>query len=670
MYHYPAYREDDPDRLLPVIQTYPLGLIISKQGNSFRASHIPFMVEPTPEGSWCLRGHMDRENPQLEALDGASVYVVFQGPNTYISPTVYVTRQLPTWNYVAVHVEGRCRVETPGLDILNDIERLAQASEAPVDGWGLDKSEPRVRSLAPLISRVLVDVERMEGRFKLSQEKSPADRKAATAHLTDQAPQSVRSLLEELSFGKTRGSEVSPGAKPRAPLFNERDAGREVDESSIVSRVIKRLVPFLCLVYFFCFLDRVNVGFAALTMNADLGLTATMFGFGTGVFFLGYVLFEVPSNLALRRFGARRWLARIMIAWGLISGATAFASGPSSFYTIRFLLGVAEAGLLPGVIYYLACWVPEKNRAHLLGLFMVAIALSGLVGAPLSGLLFKLDGQLGLTGWQWMFLVEALPTVLLGIVTLFYLTDRPADALWLAPDARLWLQRKMDDEEAQRARLHPLSLSQTFISPRIWSLGLVNFGLLVGLYTINFWLPQVIREAGVTGPVEVGLIAALPALVGAVAMIVWSRHSDRSGDRTWHLLCSIGIAIAGFSLAAAASHPAAGIGFLIIASLGIYSALPLFWSLPTRFLSGAGLAAGLALINSISNIGGYVGPQLMGYIKDQTASFAFAFGLIACILVLAAAIVMLSDPAVMQRLYPRGHGRQDLPDTVRRADHA
>jgi transcriptional regulator len=221
MYHYPNYREEDPKRLLPVIQAYPLGLIVSSDGESFCASHIPFMVEQGPNGRWCLRGHMDRENPQLEALDGASVYVVFQGPNAYISPTVYVTRQLPTWNYVAVHVEGRCRVETPGLDILSDIERLVRTSEARDDGWSLDKSETRVRNLAPLISRVLVDVGRLEGRFKLSQEKSLADRKAATAHLVDPAPQSVRALLEQLSFGKTPGHVATPADDCAAPPHSE-----------------------------------------------------------------------------------------------------------------------------------------------------------------------------------------------------------------------------------------------------------------------------------------------------------------------------------------------------------------------------------------------------------------------------------------------------------------
>jgi ACS family tartrate transporter-like MFS transporter len=445
--------------------------------------------------------------------------------------------------------------------------------------------------------------------------------------------------------------------------------GDSLRETAVVSRVTRRLVPFLCLIYFSAFLDRVNVGFAALTMNADLGLTATMFGFGTGVFFIGYVLFEIPSNLALRRFGARRWLARIMIMWGLFSGATAFAWNPSSFYVIRFLLGAAEAGFLPGVVLYMTYWVPDKNRARILGLFMVAIALSGLVGAPLSGFLFKLDGIWGLAGWQWMFIVEAMPAVVLGFITLVYLTDRPADAAWLAPQDREWLQARMDREEQQRATLHPQSLWQTFKSVKVWSLGVVNFGLLVGLYTINFWMPQVIKGAGIGNPVSIGFVAALPALVGAIGMIFWSRHSDRTGDRTWHLLLSLFVAILGFSSAAATSDPAMGIGFLVLASLGIHSALPLFWSLPTAFLSGAGMAGGLALINSISNVGGYVGPQLMGYIKDQTSSFAVAFGLIACLLLVVAIIVFFSDASAVRRISFRRDDNR-LGAVFRKSDHA
>ncbi|WP_315833801.1 MFS transporter [Bradyrhizobium prioriisuperbiae] len=434
-------------------------------------------------------------------------------------------------------------------------------------------------------------------------------------------------------------------------------------ETAVIARVTRRLVPFLCLVYFAGFLDRVNVGFAALSMNADLGLTATMFGFGTGVFFIGYVLFEIPSNLALQHFGARRWLARIMIVWGLVSGATAFAWNDWSFYTIRFLLGAAEAGLLPGVVLYLTYWIPEKERGRILGLFMVAIALSGLIGAPLSALLFKLHGLAGLAGWQWMFLIEAAPAVLLGLITLRYLVDRPSMAPWLAPDQREWLQARMDREEAERATLFPSSLRRTFASPKVWALGLVNFGLLVGLYTINFWMPQIIKDAGVADTMTIGLIAALPSLAGACGMIVWSRHSDRTRERTWHLVIAITIAIAGFAAAAMSPDPMVSIAFLVVAALGIYSALPLFWTLPTAFLSGTGMAAGLALINSISNLGGYVGPQLMGYIKDQTASFAPAFGFIALVLLSTAIIVLAIDPEAVRRLVRRQAGVSGMPGT-------
>lgn len=438
------------------------------------------------------------------------------------------------------------------------------------------------------------------------------------------------------------------------------DASERLWEEAVVARVTLRLVPFLCLTYFVGFLDRVNVGFAALSMNSDLGLTATMFGFGTGVFFLGYVLFEVPSNLALRRFGARRWLGQIMIAWGLCSGATAFVWNDWSFYLVRFLLGAAEAGFLPGVILYLTYWIPEEQRGRIIGMFMVAIAFSGLVGAPLSGLLFKLDGIADLAGWQWMFLVEALPAVLLGVVALRFLTDRPAAAAWLSTPQRDWLRARMDREEAERAALFQWSLARTFASGKVWALGSVNFGLLVGLYTINFWMPQIIQDAGFRNTMTIGLIAALPALAGACGMIVWTRHSDRCGERTWHLVIAIFVAISGFAAAALARDSVTSIAFLVAAALGVYAALPLFWTLPTSFLSGAGMAAGLALINSISNLGGYVGPQLMGYLKDRTASFAAAFGFISLLLFATAIVLLAIDPSA-RRALQWGAARRGAP---------
>lgn len=422
-------------------------------------------------------------------------------------------------------------------------------------------------------------------------------------------------------------------------------APRKALELETLSRVIWRLVPFLCLAYFFCFLDRVNIGFAGIAMNAQLGFTATVFGFGTGLFFIGYVLFEIPSNLALRRFGARRWIGRIMVTWGVMSAATAFVWDEWSFYAIRFLLGAAEAGLLPGVMLYLTYWIPAENRARVLGLFMVAIAFSGVIGAPLSAFLFKLDGIAGLAGWQWMFLIEAVPSIFMGIASFWYLTDRPSEASWLGDDAKRWLESHLAEQEAQRQKQYHLSLFDTFVSPKVWSLGLVNFGLLVGLYTINFWMPQIIQENGTVDTMTIGLLAALPSLVGACGMVLWSRHSDLAGERTWHLAIPMCVAVGGFAAASVASTPTAVIILLIVAALGIHAALPIFWTLPTAFLSGISVASGLALINSISNLGGYVGPYMMGVIKDRTQSFSLAFAIIAAILAATIVIVFAADAA-------------------------
>ncbi len=434
-------------------------------------------------------------------------------------------------------------------------------------------------------------------------------------------------------------------------------------EYDTIRTVTRRLIPYLCLAYFVSFLDRVNIGFAALTMNKDLGLTATTFGFATGVFFIGYVLFELPSNLALQRYGARIWLARIMITWGFLSGATAFVRDDRSLYVLRFFLGAAEAGFLPGVVLYLTHWFPTSHRARIMGLFMLAIAFSGLVGAPLSGALLMLDGAWGLKGWQWIFLIEAVPAVILGVAALRFLIDRPLDAAWLAPAQRRWLQGVLDREERERAAVHSPFLGPTLRNPRVWALGLVNFGLLVGLYTISFWLPQIIRESGVSSPVAIGALAAVPALVGALGMIVWSRHSDRSGERTWHLVGSMLIGIAGFSASALVADPALGLVCLVMASLGVHSALPLFWTLPTAFLNGAGAAGGLALVNSISNLGGYVGPQLLGLIRDRAHTFAPALLAVAGLMLIAACVVaVLGASGLPVHGYGRVRKQPRVPD--------
>jgi MFS transporter, ACS family, tartrate transporter len=416
--------------------------------------------------------------------------------------------------------------------------------------------------------------------------------------------------------------------------------------AAVIRKVGWRLLPFLGLLYFVAFLDRVNVGFAALTMNADLALTATQFGRGAGIFFLGYVLFEVPSNVMLARLGARVWIARIMISWGLLSAGMAFVSGPWSFYVVRFLLGVAEAGFFPGMIYYLTCWFPAAYRARIVGSFMIALPLSSIIGAPLSTSLLSLNWA-GLAGWQWMFLLEGIPAVLLGFAVLLWLTDAPERAGWLAPEERRWLTETLAAERAAQESVRRLTLRDALTSVRIWTLGLVYFGAVVGLYALGFWLPQIIQGLGegLTN-FEVGLTTVVPYTVAAIAMVLWSAHSDRTGERRWHFALSAFVA----SVALAASgvlhgSPLASLVALTVAAAGIYATLPVFWTLPTALMTGTAAAAGIALVNSIGNVGGFVGPLLVGYFKDETGDYAVGLAILAVLVALSGALGLRASGA-------------------------
>jgi ACS family tartrate transporter-like MFS transporter len=407
---------------------------------------------------------------------------------------------------------------------------------------------------------------------------------------------------------------------------------------AVLRKLAWRLVPLLGLGYFFAFLDRVNVGFAALTMNADIGLSAAAYGFGAGIFFIGYVLFEVPSNVFLARVGARIWIARIMISWGLLSAAMALVEGPTGFYVLRFLLGVAEAGFFPGIIYFLSCWFPSAYRARILGAFMVAIPLSGVLGAPLSTQLLGFAG-FGLAGWQWMFILEGLPAALLGLAALRYLRDRPADAEWLEPHERAWLAAELAREGPAAA--HAQGVGRALANPVIWLYGLAYFGIIVGFYGYNFWLPQMVKSLGAVSNVQVGLLLMIPSALAGLVMVAWGLHSDRSGERRWH--AALPALLAAVALAASAilqGMPAAAIVALIVAGIGAFSALPVFWTLPAARLSGPAAAAGIALVNSIGNVGGFVGPSLIGQVKEATGSFAPALWLLAAAMAAAAVIVL------------------------------
>jgi ACS family tartrate transporter-like MFS transporter len=387
----------------------------------------------------------------------------------------------------------------------------------------------------------------------------------------------------------------------------------------VFRKVAWRLIPFMILLYFVAFLDRINIGIAALTMNKDLGISATAYGNAAGIFFLGYFLFEVPSNIMLEKVGARRWIARIMVTWGLLSAGMTFVQGETSLFVIRFLLGAAEAGFFPGMILYLTYWFPASTRAKITGAFLVAIPLSSVLGAPVSSAILDLEG-FGLRGWQWLFLIEGIPAILLGFVVLKYLTDKPADAEWLSPSERQIVSNRIAAEAAHGGEKH--SLAAGLVSLKVWLFGLIYFGIVIGVYGMSLWLPQIVKGFGELSNQQVGLITAIPHAFGAVAMVIWGRHSDKAGERVWHMALAA-FAGAGGLVASAflASAPIVALSAMTFAAIGIYSALPVFWTLPTAMLRGTAAAGGIALINSLGNLSGYLGPSMVGYLKDQTGSF-------------------------------------------------
>jgi ACS family tartrate transporter-like MFS transporter len=410
--------------------------------------------------------------------------------------------------------------------------------------------------------------------------------------------------------------------------------------ATAVARVSRRLIPFLFLLYILNFLDRVNVGFAALEMNRDLGFGPAVYGFGAGVFFLGYCLFEVPSNLVLYRTGARLWIARIMVTWGLSASAMMLVHTPWSFYLLRFLLGVAEAGFFPGIIFYLTSWYPARERARAYAWFLAAIPVCGVIGGPLSGALLGLDGRLGLRGWQWLFLLEGIPSVLVGIAVLWLLPDRPRDARWLPPEERAWLEERLAEERADQVTAHGESLRRTLRNPVVWWLGLSYFLLVVALYGFALWLPQLVKAAGDFSNFEVGVITAIPYAVAAIGMVLVGRSSDRTGERHLHLaLPALAGALAFFAVTRAESTVLLVVA-LSLCAFGVLGWLGPFWALPTAFLREQAAAGGIALINSMGAVGGFVGPYLIGDMKQRTGEFAPGLLLLAASLVAAVVIVL------------------------------
>jgi D-galactonate transporter len=406
--------------------------------------------------------------------------------------------------------------------------------------------------------------------------------------------------------------------------MNEITAGQlRLDETSTIDRIYKkislRLIPFLLFCYILSYLDRVNIGFAKLQMLGDLGLSDAVYGMGAGVFFLGYFFFEVPSNIIMHKVGARRWIARIMISWGVLSAAMMFVESATSFYVLRFLLGLAEAGFFPGIIYYLTRWYPAERRGRATSLFLTAIALAGVIGGPLSGWILRdSNGLAGLPGWQWMFVAEGIPSVIAGFFLLRYLDDKVEDVKWLTDAEKREVIALLQTEEVGKSHS---SIGKAFSSGRTWLLSMIYFLFVFSLYGISFWLPTIIKAAGVKDALDIGLLSALPWAAGVIAMVLMARSADRRRERRWHIAIPALVGTIGFiiSVKFSANVPIAMLG-MSIATMGIMTVLPIFWSIPTAYLGGAGAAAGIALINSFGNLSGFAGPSLMGWIKSVTGS--------------------------------------------------
>jgi len=436
-----------------------------------------------------------------------------------------------------------------------------------------------------------------------------------------------------------------------------------VSEAAAVSartirRLRRRLIPFLALMYFVAYLDRVNVGFAALQMNGAIGLSPLDYGRGAGIFFLGYFLFEVPSNLALARLGARIWIARIAIVWGLVSIAAMFAVGPRSFAALRFLLGAAEAGFFPGIVLYFTYWFPARERARAVAQFSMASMAAGIIGAPLSGALLSMRGVGGLDGWQWLFVVEGLPAVVLGIVALFYLDDGPADARWLPDDERAWLTAAMR-QERESLPPHASAVRAGLLDPGVWRLAAVLFLIVTSGYGFSFFLPQIVKRLSGGSDLAVGLWTAVPFLAGAIGMVIIAAHSDRTAERRRHVAGCAALAALGLAASSFAGAPLAALAALALGAIGLYAATPPFWSLPTAFLRGDAAAAGIGLINSVGNLGGFVGPSVMGWLQGVSGDFRVGLRVLAGSAVCSGVVVLTikarrtrADP---HHRHPTGH---------------
>jgi D-galactonate transporter len=437
--------------------------------------------------------------------------------------------------------------------------------------------------------------------------------------------------------------------------FLDRSVFKAEPEWRAYNKIATRLLPFLILLYVISFLDRVNVGFAKLQMAADIGLSDAAYGLGAGIFFLGYCLCEIPSNLLLQRLGAKFWIARILVVWGVISVGMMFVTSPTSFYIMRFLLGVAEAGFYPGIILYLTYWFPIRLRSQISAIFFMGIPLAVIIGAPLSGWIMKtFNGDFGLAGWQWMFLLEGLPAVIGGIVAYFYLDNNPASARWLTDAEKQLVVGPLAEEERQkRAEGHGHKFSHAIKDINVWLLAFANFSLLAGLYGVTFWLPQIVRDLGVKDLLSVGLITAIPYVAAAVGMLVIGKRSDRTGERKWHMVICMLFSAGGLVLSGAfGSNPVISLLGLSISTIGTMAGFAVMWAIPSIILSGAAAAAGIALMATIGNSGGYLAPMMMGLVKQSTGRLEYGLYFMAGVVLLGALAGLLMPKLRRASLQP------------------
>lgn len=416
--------------------------------------------------------------------------------------------------------------------------------------------------------------------------------------------------------------------------------------SALYGRIAWRIMPMLFIGYIIAYLDRVNVGFAKLQMLGDLKFSDSVYGFGAGIFFLGYFIFEVPSNIILHRVGARVWICRVLITWGIISGCTALVRRPWEFYTVRFLLGAAEAGFFPGMVLYLTYWFPSHRRAKMVAILMAGNPVSGILGGPISGyILHRFAGSRGVAGWQWLFIIEALPAVIFGVIVLLYLDSRVVNAKWLSQEEKMAVIADIGEEAGVKTH-H--TISSVFTSPRVWLMCTILFGIVMGSYAIGFWQPTIIRQTGVKDAFDIGLLTMVPYTLALISMILVGRHADRTRERRWHVIVPNMTAALGFILCAQAggSTTVAMIG-LTMAVVGVITALPMFWALPTSFLGGAAAAAGIALVNSTGNLAGFFSPAIIGFLKTHTGTLNSGLFLVSGCLAASAILILAFVPAKM-----------------------